>query len=73
MGEDASVPTERAASIAVPARIMDGGASEWPFMRITALALANAILNARQRTLDGQTHEVSPRAITPALKEFFIR
>ncbi len=71
LGEDASVPTERAASVAVPTLIMDGGASEWPFMHITAVALANAIPNAQHRTLEGQTHEVAAEAIAPVLEEFF--
>jgi pimeloyl-ACP methyl ester carboxylesterase len=71
MGEDASVPTERAARLAVPALIMDGGASPYPFMHITATALANAIPNAQHRTLEGQTHEVAAEALAPVLVEFF--
>ncbi len=71
MGEDGSVPTERAARVAVPALVMDGGASEWPFMHITVVALANAIPNAQHRTLEGQTHEVAAEALAPVLVEFF--
>jgi pimeloyl-ACP methyl ester carboxylesterase len=70
LGDDASVPTERAASVAVPALIMDGGAS-YPFMHITATALANAMPHAQHRTLEGQTHEVAAEAIAPILVEFF--
>ena len=70
LGEDASVPTERAAGVAVPALIMDGGVS-YPFMRITAMALANAMPHAQHRTLEGQTHEVAAEAIAPVLVEFF--
>jgi pimeloyl-ACP methyl ester carboxylesterase len=70
LGEDASVPTGRAASVAMPALIMDGGAS-YPFMHVTATALANAISNAQHRTLEGQTHDVAPEAIAPVLIEFF--
>lgn len=70
LGEDASVPTERATRVAVPALIMDGGAS-YPFMHIAAVALANAIPNAQHRTLEGQTHEVAAEAIAPVLVEFF--
>ncbi len=70
LGEDASVPTERAVSVAVPALIMDGSAS-YPFMHITATALANAIPNAQLRTLEGQTHEVAVSALAPVLEEFF--
>jgi pimeloyl-ACP methyl ester carboxylesterase len=71
LGEDASVPTERAASIAAPALVMDGGASEWPFMHTTAVALANAMPHAQHRTLEGQTHEVAAEVIAPVLVEFF--
>jgi pimeloyl-ACP methyl ester carboxylesterase len=71
LGEDASVPTERAASLAVPTLVMDGEASEWSFMHTTAKALANAIPNARHRTLERQTHEVAAEVIAPVLVEFF--
>ncbi len=71
VGEEASVPTRRAARVAVPALIMDGGATEFPFMHVTAVALANAIPNAQHRTLEGQTHEVAAEAIAPVLVEFF--
>jgi pimeloyl-ACP methyl ester carboxylesterase len=70
MGEDASVPTEKAASVAVPALVMDGGASS-PFMHVTALALAKAMPHAQHRTLEGQTHEVAPQVLAPVLVEFF--
>lgn len=70
LGEDASVPTERAARVAVPALIMDGGAS-YPFMHVTATALAHAMPNAQHRTLEGQTHEVAAEALAPVLVEFF--
>jgi hypothetical protein len=49
---------------------MDGSAS-YPFMHITATALANAIPNAQLRTLEGQAHEVAASAIAPVLGEFF--
>ena len=70
MGEDASVPTEKAASVAVPALVMDGGAS-YPFMHVTALALVKAMPHAQHRTLEGQTHEVAPQVLAPVLVEFF--
>ena len=71
VGEDASIPTERAASLTARTLIMDGGATEFPFMHVTALALANAIPTAQHRTLDGQTHEVAAEALAPVLVEFF--
>jgi pimeloyl-ACP methyl ester carboxylesterase len=69
-GEDSSVPTERAAQVKVPALVLDGGAS-YPFMHVSALALAKAIPNAQHRTLQNQTHDVSPEVLAPVLVEFF--
>ncbi|RIH82545.1 putative hydrolase [Calidithermus terrae] len=70
LGAEAGVPAGRAAQVRVPALVMDGGAS-FPFMHVTALALAEAIPNARHLTLDGQTHEVTAEALAPVLVEFF--
>jgi pimeloyl-ACP methyl ester carboxylesterase len=70
MGEDASVPTEKATRVAVPTLVMDGEAS-FPFMHVTALTLANAIPHARHRTLLGQTHEVEAAVLAPVLVQFF--
>jgi pimeloyl-ACP methyl ester carboxylesterase len=70
LGEDAAIPIERAAGVAVPTLVMDGGAS-YPFMHVTATALANAMPNAQHRTLEGQTHEVAAEALAPVLVEFF--
>lgn len=71
MGEEAAVPVRRAAALRVPTLVMAGGATEWPFMRVTAEALARAIPRAELRILEGQTHEVTPDAIAPALLQFF--
>lgn len=71
MGEDGSIPTERAARLTVPALIMNGGSGEWSFMQATAMELANAIPNAQHRTMEGQSHEVSAEALAPVLTEFF--
>jgi hypothetical protein len=49
---------------------MDGSES-FPFMHVTAAALAKAIPNAQHRTLEGQTHEVASEALAPVLIEFF--
>lgn len=70
LGEDASVPTEQAAKVSVPTLVMDGSES-FPFMHVTATALAKAIPNAQHRTLEGQTHEVDSAALAPVLIEFF--
>jgi pimeloyl-ACP methyl ester carboxylesterase len=71
LGEDASVPVGQASSLSVPTLLMDGGASEWPFMRISAMALASAIPQSEHRTLEGQTHGVAAEALAPVLVEFF--
>lgn len=70
LGEDASIPTERAARVSVPTLVMNGSES-FPFMHVTAIALAKAIPNAQHRTLQGQTHEVASEALAPVLIEFF--
>jgi hypothetical protein len=70
MGEDASVPNEKGAHVAVPTLIMDGSES-FPFMHVTAAALANVIPHARHRTLPGQAHEVEAAVLAPVLVEFF--
>ena len=69
LGKDCTVPTERAARVLVPALVLHGSASH-PFMRDTARALSRAMPQAEFRTLDGQTHEVSPAVIAPVLVEF---
>lgn len=73
LGENASVPVKRAAEITVPSLIMDGELSSvtYPFIHDTALTLARVIPHAQYRTLKGQTHEVTPQALAPALIEFF--
>ena len=70
MGEDSSVPTQRAAHLAVPTLVMTGSET-FPFMHAAAAALANAIPTAQHRTLAGQTHDVSAEVLAPVLIEFF--
>jgi pimeloyl-ACP methyl ester carboxylesterase len=70
MGQDVSVPIELAARVAVPALVMDSGASD-AFMHDTATALAKAIPHAQHRTLAGQTHNVDMQVLAPVLAEFF--
>jgi hypothetical protein len=50
---------------------MDGGATPYPFMHTTAVALAQAIPRGQHRTLEGQTHEVAAEVLAPVLIEFF--
>ena len=70
MGDDLSVPVDLAARVSVPTLVMSGGNGA-PFMHETAKTLAKAIPGAKLRTLEGQTHDVSPAALAPVLVEFF--
>jgi pimeloyl-ACP methyl ester carboxylesterase len=65
-----SVP--RDVRIAVPALVLTGGASPQS-LQLAAKATADAFPTAEFRTLDGQTHDVAPDALAPALVEFFGR
>ena len=69
LGEEASVPVERAAQVTVPALVLTGSKT-FPFMRETAETLVAAMPNAQHRILEGQTHEVSSEAMAPFLIEF---
>jgi len=73
LGDDRRVPVEVAAKVKVPTLVMDGGASlgPMPFMRATADKLGKAIPNAQRRTLEGQAHDVSAKALVPILVKFF--
>ena len=73
VGEDRTVPIERATLITAQTLVMDGSTSfeTMPFMRATAEALAKAIPNARHQVLGGQGHEVDPNVLAPVLAEFF--
>jgi pimeloyl-ACP methyl ester carboxylesterase len=70
MGEDSSVPVERAKRVSVPTLIITGSQT-YPFMSEAAKTLAKAMPNARQHILEGQSHEVSAEALAPILIEFF--
>jgi len=70
MGNDGSIPRERAARVQVPTLVMTGGSGA-PFMLETAKTLSTTIPHARLRTLEGQAHDVHPEALAPVLAEFF--
>jgi pimeloyl-ACP methyl ester carboxylesterase len=70
MGEDSSVPADRARRVSIPTLIITGSAT-YPFMLESARTLAKAIPNAQHHTLEGQSHEVSAEALAPILIEFF--
>ena len=67
---DYSLPVERAAAVTAPTLVIAGGA-DFPWMRETAQALADALPNGRARILEGQGHDVDPAVIAEALGEFF--
>jgi pimeloyl-ACP methyl ester carboxylesterase len=70
LGNDASLPAERAARVAVPTLVMHGGAS-YPFMGDTARSLSQTIPAAELRTVQGQSHAVDPSVLASVLVEFF--
>jgi pimeloyl-ACP methyl ester carboxylesterase len=67
---DYSVPTDRAANVKAPTLVIARGA-DFPWMRETAQALAEALPDGRLRTLEGQGRDVDPAVLALALKEFF--
>jgi hypothetical protein len=73
LGEDRSVPADRAANVTARTLIMDGGETQkmMPFMHVSAEALAKAIPNAELQTLAGQRHDADPQVLAHALKAFF--
>lgn len=75
LGDDRSVPMERAADVKATTLVMDGGASSEtaPFVRATADKLAKTIPNAQRRTIEGQRHDVDSKVLAPILIEFFTR
>jgi pimeloyl-ACP methyl ester carboxylesterase len=64
------VPTARLATIEVPTLAMHGSKTD-PRLQRAARAVADAIPGAEHRTLLGQTHNVRPGVLTPAVVEFF--
>lgn len=64
------LPPGKWASLKIPVVVMDGGKSpEW--MRRGNQALAATLPKAAHRTLAGQTHDIDPKVLAPALMEFF--
>ena len=64
------IPRARLASIVVPALVMNGAKTD-PRLRDAARAIAEAVPTARHRELAGQTHNVKPTVLAPAVIEFF--
>jgi pimeloyl-ACP methyl ester carboxylesterase len=67
---DGSVPRDLAGAITVPALVLAGADSPQSLQR-AAKATADALPGAGHRTLEGQTHDVSPDALAPVLAAFF--
>lgn len=65
-----ALPADRWSAVAVPTLVLDGGKSP-AWMRNAQHALASVVPHATSRTLDGQTHMVSAKALAPVLAEFF--
>jgi pimeloyl-ACP methyl ester carboxylesterase len=64
------VPRERFSKIAVPVLALHGSKTD-ARLQAAARAVADAIPGARHRALAGQTHNVAPAVLAPALCEFF--
>jgi pimeloyl-ACP methyl ester carboxylesterase len=70
MGEGHALPVPLLKRIKIPTLVMHGGAGTIP-MREAAKAITKYIPYVQLRTLAGQTHGVSPKALAPVLIEFF--
>jgi pimeloyl-ACP methyl ester carboxylesterase len=66
----APLPPTAWARVTIPALAIDGGKSP-TWMRNGTRALATVLPNAQYRTLEGQTHDVSAKALAPVLDAFF--
>jgi pimeloyl-ACP methyl ester carboxylesterase len=64
------LPAGMLASIRVPTLVIDGEESP-PVMQQAAQSLADALPDARYRTLPGQGHDINPAILSPVLEEFF--
>ena len=57
------------ASVAIPTLVLDGGKSP-ASLRRAADALAERLPDARRRTIEGQSHNLSMKALAPLVEEF---
>jgi len=67
---DQELPMAQLRSIRMPTLVVYGGDSP-AFLGNSAKALAKALPDGHVRALDGQTHDIVPMALAPALLEFF--
>ena len=66
------IPRASFAFIRVPALVMNGSKTD-PRLKDAARAIAESIPGARHNELAGQTHNVKPDVLTPAVVEFLLR
>jgi pimeloyl-ACP methyl ester carboxylesterase len=66
---DGSLPAEMVRAITVPTLAIAGGAG-FPFMRVTAQALADTMPNGQAHIMEGQTHDIMPAVLGPVLEAF---
>jgi hypothetical protein len=64
------VPRQRFASTKIPVLALFGSKTDERLQKASK-AVADAVPGARLQSLAGQTHNVSPAALTPAVVEFF--
>jgi pimeloyl-ACP methyl ester carboxylesterase len=69
---DLTLPAAALRSIKMPTLVVYGGESP-AFMGNAAKALAAALPNGEVRALEGQTHDLAPKALGPVLIDFFGR
>ncbi|MFE5483533.1 alpha/beta fold hydrolase [Streptomyces sp. NPDC056527] len=67
---DGAVPAKCLRRVHARVLVVDGGASP-AWMRRAAHHVSTALPHGRHRTLTGQTHQVAPHVLAPALEEFF--
>jgi pimeloyl-ACP methyl ester carboxylesterase len=67
---DYVVPVDRVASLETPTAVIAGGA-DFPWMRPTATALAEAMPNGETRFLEGQGHDVDQALLAELMTDFF--
>lgn len=70
MGPGNTLPAARLAAITQPTLVLTGGNSP-AWITNAGKAVAGTIPAAAHRVLEGQTHNVSPKALAPELLEFF--
>ncbi len=66
-----SLPQELFAAVQIPTLVIDGQESH-AMLRQAAQSVADALPNARYRTLNGQGHDIVPAVVAPVVEEFFL-